>query len=140
MGSKTFGVYLAKWRHPSWKWPVRHSTAAAGKCKLSNIYTRRSTGMICMAASSPSAVVSTSFRFRMQSGSQSDRIYPFVVLSSRGYIVPLEKFANVKMHDCTVRSYSCYPNRARGGKHLRFYMDDRKTSHSILNFHYISGV
>lgn len=56
MGSKTFGVYLAKWRHPSWKWPVRHSVAAAtGKCKLSNIYTRPSTGMICMAASRPSA-------------------------------------------------------------------------------------
>lgn len=24
MGSKTFGVYLAKWRHPSWKWPGRY--------------------------------------------------------------------------------------------------------------------
>lgn len=48
MGSKTFGVYLAKWRHPSWKWPVRRSVAA-GKCKLSNIYMRRSTRMICMA-------------------------------------------------------------------------------------------
>lgn len=25
VGSKTFGIYLAKWRHPSWKWPVRHT-------------------------------------------------------------------------------------------------------------------
>lgn len=24
VGSKTFGVYLAKWRHPSWKWPGRY--------------------------------------------------------------------------------------------------------------------
>lgn len=31
VGSKTFGVYLAKWRHPSWKWSVRLSGVALAR-------------------------------------------------------------------------------------------------------------
>ena len=114
VGSKTFGIYLAKWRHPSWKWPVRHS-AVAGKCKLSNIYMgwfawRR------WAPWSPTISYPTSFRSRTRSETQSDRVYSFAILSARPYrsrilwsiivdIIRMELWKHLCFYRWTVKSY-----------------------------------
>jgi len=111
VGSKTFDVYLAKWRHPSWKWPVRHS-AVAGKCKLSNIDLHGGIELLGRDASFPAS-------FALERKVKPNLIgYPFAILSMCPYRPSWEfcESGNAWLYRTSITHVRMEP-----GKHLCFY-------------------
>lgn len=137
VGSKTFGVYLAKWRHPSWKWPVRYSVATVGKCKLSNIYTRRSTRMICMAASGSLARGRRRFYFLLSNDKIGTNQIEYVLMSYSPYNVWLYFLLSRGIRESgNARLYHEIVSFEQTRGSLCASIDDRKNFHFIRSMYF----